>query len=107
MTVQVSSDHLRAAARKLRDDAAEQLRKAALQLEAPEKQYGVQAAFDTYTTAAAYREYATAMEEELRLLEEACRQLADALEQTADDYDKTDQSSAALVESAPRAGGVK
>ncbi|MEU4241799.1 type VII secretion target [Actinoplanes sp. NPDC026619] len=107
MTVQVSSDHLRVAARKLREETAEQLRKAAAQLEVPEKSYGVEAAFDTYTTAAAYREYATAMEEEFRMIEEACRQLADALEQTAADYDRADQQSSVRVESAQRVGGVK
>jgi hypothetical protein len=107
MAVQVSSDELRLAARRLRAEAAEQLRKAATQLEVPEKQYGVEAAFDTYTTAAAYREFATAMEEELRLLEDACRQLADALEQTAADYDKSDRQTAVRVESAQRVGGGK
>ncbi|GAA2635196.1 type VII secretion target [Paractinoplanes durhamensis] len=94
MPVQVSSDQLRAAARKLREDAAENLRKAAIQIKVPEQRYGVEAAFDHYTTAAAYREYATALEEEFRLLEEASRQLADALEQTANDYDRSDMMSA-------------
>jgi uncharacterized protein YukE len=101
MTVQVKSDELRAAARKLRDEAAETLRKAGLQMRVPEKQYGVEQAFDTYTTAAAYREYATAMEQEFRVLEEAARQLADALEQTANDYDASDARAA----SALRVGG--
>ncbi|GAA0558575.1 hypothetical protein GCM10010172_47000 [Paractinoplanes ferrugineus] len=101
MTVQVKSDHLRVAARKLREEAAESLRRAAEQLAVPEKQYGVAAAFDHYTTAAAYRAYATAMEEEFRLLEQACRQLADALEQTAGDYDRADKASA------HRVGGVR
>jgi hypothetical protein len=102
MPVQVKSDQLRVAARRLREEAAENLRKAAAQLEVPEKQYGVEAAFDTYTTAAAYREYATAMEEEFRLLEEATRQLADALEQAANDYDRSDQHSAVRIDSAQR-----
>jgi hypothetical protein len=101
MTVQVKSDELRAAARKLRDEAAENLRKAALQMQVPEKQYGVEQAFDTYTTAAAYREYASAMEQEFRILSEAARQLADALDQTANDYDASDARSA----SALRVGG--
>lgn len=97
MTVQVKSDELRAAARKLREEAAENLRKAALQMQVPEKQYGVEQAFDTYTTAAAYRGYATAMEQEFRILEEATRQLADALDQTANDYDASDARSAAAL----------
>jgi hypothetical protein len=97
MTVQVKSDELRAAARKLRDEAAEQLRKAASQIQVPEKQYGVEQAFDTYTTAAAYREYASAMEQEFRVMEEAARQLADALDQTANDYDASDRRSATAL----------
>ena len=101
MTVQVKSDELRAAARKLRDEAAETLRKAALQMQVPEKQFGVERAFDTYTTAAAYRQYATAMEQEFRILEEAARQLAAALDRTANDYDASDARSATAL----RVGG--
>ena len=99
--VRVSSEELRAAARTLRAEAAENLRKAVTQLQVPERQYGVEAAFDTYTTAAAYREYITAMEQEFRLLEDASRQLADALEQTANDYDAADRRAA------ERAGGAR
>jgi uncharacterized protein YukE len=95
--VRVSSDELRAAARRLRDDAADNLRRAVTQLQVPERQYGVEAAFDTYTTAAAYRAWATAVEQEFRLLEEAARELADALEQTADDYDAADRRSAQRI----------
>ena len=99
--VRVGSDELRAVARRLRDEAAEDLRRAVTQLQVPERQYGVEAAFDTYTTAAAYREYASAVEQELRLLEEAARELADALEQTASDYDAAD------ARAAQRIGGPK
>jgi uncharacterized protein YukE len=99
--VRVGSDELRAVARRLRDEAAEDLRRAVTQLRVPERQFGVEAAFDTYTTAAAYREYTSAMEQEFRLLEEAARQLADALEQTAHDYDAAD------ARAAQRIGGPK
>lgn len=94
MPVKVSSAELRAAADKLREEAAENLRRAADQLRAPERLYSVEAAFDTYTTAAAYREYASAMEQEFRLLDQAARELADALVRTADDYDAADRRSA-------------
>ena len=94
MPAKVRSEELRAAAHRLRDEAAENLRKAADQLRAPERQYSVEMAFDAYTTAAAYREYASAMEQEFRLLEQAARELAEALARTADDYDAADQRSA-------------
>ena len=99
--VRVSSRELRAAARLLRDEAAENLRQAVTQLQVPERQYGVEATFDTYTTAAAYRDYASAMEQEFRLLEEASRELADALDQTANDYDAADRRAA------ERTGGAR
>jgi uncharacterized protein YukE len=99
--VRVRSDELRAVARTLRDEAAENLRKAVTQLQVPERQYGVEAAFDVYTTAAAYREYTAAMEQEFRLLEEAARELADQLEQTANDYDAADRRAAG------RTGGAR
>ncbi|MFI5895709.1 hypothetical protein ACIA5D_37000 [Actinoplanes sp. NPDC051513] len=94
MPVQVSSDELRAAACMLRDDAAESLRRAAARLRMPGQHYGVDAAFDRYTTDGAYREYATAVAEELSLLERAAQELAADLEQTAHDYDAADARAA-------------
>lgn len=99
--MQVSSGELRVAAAKLRQEAAEDLRKAVTQLQAPERGYGVEAAFDRYTTAAAYRAFTTAVEQEFRLLEQAARELADALDRTAADYDAADQRSA------KRTGGAR
>jgi uncharacterized protein YukE len=99
--VRVGSDELRAVARRLREEAAEDLRRAVTQLQVPERQYGVEAAFDTCTTAASYREYTAAVEQEFRLLEEAARQLADALDRTAGDYDAAD------ARAAQRIGGPK
>jgi uncharacterized protein YukE len=93
-TVQVDADELRVAARALRDDAAEDLRRAADRVRLPERQYGVEAAFDRYTTAAAYRALVTAVDQELRLLERAARELADALERTALDYERVDERAA-------------
>ncbi|MFC4069537.1 hypothetical protein [Actinoplanes subglobosus] len=92
--MQVDADELRVAARALRDDAAEGLRKAADRVRVPERQYGVAAAFDRYTTAAAYQRFAAAVEEEFRLLERAARELADALERTALDYERADARAA-------------
>jgi hypothetical protein len=92
--VQVDADELRVAARVLRDDAAEGLRAAADRVRVPEREYGVEAAFDRYTTAAAYQRFAAAFQEEFRLLEQAARELADALERTALDYQRSDERAA-------------
>ncbi|WP_433795265.1 type VII secretion target [Actinoplanes sp. CA-252034] len=92
--MQVDVDELRVAARALRDDTAEGLRRAADRVRVPERQFGVEAAFDRYTTAAPYRALAAALEHELRVLERAARELADALEQTAGDYQRADDRAA-------------
>jgi uncharacterized protein YukE len=92
--MQVDTAALRAAAKQLRDEAAENLRRATIQAQRPEKEFGVEAAFDDYVTAAPYREVAAAWESELELLTEAARQLADSLDATAADYDATDQRAA-------------
>ena len=88
--MQVDAAALRAAANRLREGTAESLRRATIQAGRPEREFGVEAAFDSYTTAAPYREVAAAWERELTVLTEAARQLADALEATAADYDRTD-----------------
>jgi hypothetical protein len=92
--VQVDVDELRAAARTLRDDTAEGLRRAADRVRVPERQFGVEAAFDRYTTAAPYRALAAAVEQEFRVLERAARELADALDRTALDYERSDDRAA-------------
>ncbi|GAA4946493.1 hypothetical protein GCM10025331_37530 [Actinoplanes utahensis] len=90
----------------MRQGAAENLRKAVTQLQVPERGYGVEAAFDRYTTAAAYRAFTSAVEQEFRLLEQAARELADALDRTADDYDAADRRAATRTgASATRAAG--
>ena len=88
--MQVDAAALRAAAKQLREGTAGNLRRATIQAGLPEREFGVEAAFDSYTTAAPYREVAAAWERELTVLTEAARQLADALEATAADYDRTD-----------------
>ncbi|GIE75496.1 hypothetical protein Aph02nite_14460 [Actinoplanes philippinensis] len=92
--MQVDVDELRAAARALRDDTAEGLRRAADRVLVPEREFGVDAAFDRHTTAAPYRALAAALEQELRVLERAARELADALERTAHDYARSDDRAA-------------
>ncbi|MEU4158311.1 hypothetical protein [Actinoplanes sp. NPDC026670] len=100
--MQVDADELRDAARALRDGAAEGLRKAADRVRIPEQQFGVEAAFDRYTTAVPYRALAAAVEEELRVLEQAARELADALERTAADYRHADERAAHRLGGGPR-----
>jgi Excreted virulence factor EspC, type VII ESX diderm len=92
--VQVDADELRVAARVLRDDVAEGLRRAADRVRVPERQFGVEAAFDRHTTAAAYQQFTAAAEEEFRLLAQAAHDLAEALERTALDYERSDERAA-------------
>jgi hypothetical protein len=100
--VRVDVDGLRIAARALRDDTAEGLREAADRMRVPERQYGVEAAFDRYTTATPYRAVAAAIEQEFRLLEQAARELADALERTALDYERSDERAAHRLSGDPQ-----
>jgi hypothetical protein len=95
--MQVDTAGLRAAARTLRQETAELLRQAGLQLRQPEKAFELDAAFDTYTTAAPYREFAGAWTGELETLTEAARQLADSLDATAADYDAADARAGARL----------
>ncbi|BEL07923.1 hypothetical protein Q0Z83_061140 [Actinoplanes sichuanensis] len=100
--MRVDADELRDAARALRDDAAEGLRQAADRVRLPDQRYGVEAAFDRYTTAIPYRALAAAVEQELRLLEQAARELADALDRTAADYRQSDDRAAHRWGGGPR-----
>ena len=95
--MQVDAGALRGAAKELREGAADNLRRATIQAGRPEREFGVEAAFDSYTTAAPYRAVAAAWEQELTVLTEAARQLADALDATAADYDSTDARAAGRV----------
>jgi hypothetical protein len=95
--MQVDAAALRAAAKELREGTADHLRRATIQAGRPEREFGVEAAFDSYTTAAPYREVSAAWEREFTVLTEAARQLADALEATAADYDRTDGRAAGRV----------
>ncbi len=92
--MQVDSAELRAAAGRLRDGVAEKLRQTTIRLQQPERDFSVEAAFDTYTTAAPLRAAAEQWGRELALLTEASRQLADALDATAADYDRADTHAA-------------
>ncbi|AGZ45956.1 type VII secretion target [Actinoplanes friuliensis] len=92
--MQVDTAALRTAAVKLRDEVAEQLRRAGIQAGGPERDFRVAGAFDSYTTPGPYRAAVAAWEKELEVLAEATRQLADALEAAAADYDTSDARSA-------------
>jgi hypothetical protein len=88
--MQADTTQLRAAATKLRGEVAEQLRRAGIQAGAPERDFRVAGAFDTYTTPGPYRAAVAAWGKETEVLAEAARQLADALEAAAADYDASD-----------------
>jgi len=95
--MQVDTTQLRAAATTLRDEVAEHLRRAGIQAGAPERDFRVTGAFDSYTTAGPYRTVVAAWEKETEVLAEAARQLADALEAAAADYDAADDRGAARL----------
>jgi DNA-binding ferritin-like protein len=92
--MQVDTKELRTAATTLRDEVAEQLRKAGIQAGGPERDFRVAGAFDSYTTPGPYRAAVAAWAKETEVLAEAARQLADALEAAADDYDASDARAA-------------
>jgi hypothetical protein len=95
--MQVDTAALRDAARRLREGAAENLRRAVIQARRPEKEFSVEEAFDDYVTAAPFRNVAAVWERELDVLAEATRQLADALEATAADYERSDARAAGRI----------
>jgi hypothetical protein len=88
--MQVDTAPLRMAATRLRDEVAEQLRRAGIQAGGPERDFRVAGAFDAYTTPGPYRAAVAAWSKELEVLAEAARQLADALDAAAAGYDATD-----------------
>jgi hypothetical protein len=88
--MQVDTAQLRKAAARLRQDVAKPMERS----QEPGRNAAVDGVFDLYTTAAPFREAATAWAEELEILLEATAQLADALERAADDYDKSDAAAA-------------
>ena len=85
--MQVDTAQLRAAAATLRDEVAENLRRAGIQAGGPERDFRVAGAFDSYTTPGPYRAVVAAWEKKVEVLAEAARQLADALEATAAQHD--------------------
>ena len=92
--MQVDTTELRTAAAKLRNEAAEYLRRAGIQAGGPEREFRVSGAFDSYTTPGPYRAAVAAWEKETEVLAEAARQLADALEAAAAGYDAADARAA-------------
>lgn len=85
--MRVDTARLRAAAATLRDEVAENLRRAGIQAGGPERDFRVAGAFDSYTTPGPYRAAVAAWEKEVEVLAETARQLADALEATAAEHD--------------------
>lgn len=92
--MQVDTTQLRAAATTLRDEVAENLRRAGIQAGGPERDFRIDGAFDHYTTPGPYRSAIGAWEKETEVLAEAARQLADALDAAAADYDASDTRAA-------------
>jgi hypothetical protein len=73
---------LTAAVTTLRDEVAENLRRAGIQAGGPERDFRVAGAFDSYTTPGPYRAVVAAWVREVEVLAEAARRLADAIEAT-------------------------
>ena len=103
----VDTDELRAAARTLRGETAEQLRQAGLLMRGPERSFELEAAFDTYTTAGPYREFAGVWAKEFETLAEAARELADSLDAAAAGYDASDERAAARLHKARLLGDAR
>jgi uncharacterized protein YukE len=96
-SVRIDTAELRAAASRLRDEAATQVAEANAASRRTEDQYVLAVAFDTYGSVGAYRAVSSAWRGELGSLTAALRQLADALDAAADDYDRADAAGAARL----------
>jgi uncharacterized protein YukE len=92
---------LRAAAKRLREEAAQELDDAAASTRRTEEQQVLDPAFDRYGSLPAYRAVAEAWRGELGNLAAVLRQLADALDASADAYARSDAAASA------RLGGVR
>ena len=99
--VQVDTAALRAAAKRLRDEAADVLGQANAATHRTEERYAIGFAFDHYGSGEAYRAVSGAWRGELGNLAAALRQLAEAMDTAADNYDRSDAGATA------RLGGVR
>ncbi|MFC6017436.1 WXG100 family type VII secretion target [Plantactinospora solaniradicis] len=100
--VQVDTAVLRAAAKRLRDEAADAVGQAVKATQSTEGGTLVGLAFDQYGSYDGYRAVSEAWRAELGSLAEALRQLADALDKAADNYDQSDAAAAARFGGGPR-----
>ncbi|MEV4755243.1 hypothetical protein AB0J86_09035 [Micromonospora sp. NPDC049559] len=88
---------LRAAAKRLRDEAAQRVVDAAVRSWRTEERQVPGLVFDRYGSLPGYRTAARAWRDELGNLAEALAQLADALDESADAYDRADAAAAARL----------
>lgn len=100
--VQVDTAALRAAAKRLRDEAADAVGQAVKATQGTEGGTLVGFAFDQYGSYDGYKSVSQAWRAELGSLAEAMRQLADALEKAADNYDKADADASVRFGGGPR-----
>lgn len=99
--VKVDTTELRAAAKRLRDEAANGVGEAYEATRATEGS-GQLIGFDPYGSFDGYQAVSRAWRAELDGLAEALRQLADAMEKAADEYDRSDRNAANRLGGGPR-----
>jgi|GEM_PF-4668104 23S rRNA G2069 N7-methylase RlmK/C1962 C5-methylase RlmI len=92
--VQVDTAALRAAAKRLRDEAADGVREA-VRATRNTDDGRLLIGFDQYGSQDGYRAVSQAWRDELDALAEALRQLADAMEKAAENYERSDERAAA------------
>ncbi len=92
--MRVDTAALRAAAKRLRDEAADQIGQAITDSHGTEERYVIAFAFDGYGSHDAYTAVSQAWRSELSTLTIALRELANAMELAADDYDRADAAAA-------------
>ncbi|MFY1669102.1 WXG100 family type VII secretion target [Plantactinospora sp. WMMB334] len=93
--VRVDTAALRAAAKQLRDEAADAVGEAGRATRSTEDRTLVGFAFDRYGSHDGYKAVSQAWRGELSGIAEALRQLADALDTAADNYDRSDENASA------------
>ncbi|MEE6260915.1 WXG100 family type VII secretion target [Plantactinospora sonchi] len=98
--VRVDTAALRAAAKRLRDEAAGGVDEAIRSTQATDS--GGLLGFDQYGSFDGYQAVSRAWRAELGGFAEALRQLADAMEKAADNYDRSDQNAADRFGGGPR-----
>jgi hypothetical protein len=105
--MQVDTAALREAAARLRAEVGDPVEKAGSRMIEATMPLDLGLVFDSYTTAAPYRDATGAWGVEITTLTMAVADLATALEAAADDYDAADAAAADRVAKAPRIEGPR